>query len=344
VLGELRRGEIAPIYCLYGKERFLLGRVLDALRAAVLEPATKDFNHDVLDAKAGAPAIVAAARTLPMMAKRRLVVVRGADEIKADAAEPLLAYVADPAPETVLVLLCEKVDARQKLFATIKKKGALAAFDPPRDRELYSFIVAEARARGGGIEESAARLLAEIVGPDLGQLAQAVEKLVLYAASGGRGPDELSSAGRGASTPRLISARRISDEDVATCVAETRARSIFDLMNAVGQGDREAALRQVRRMLADRESPIGIVSMLARHFRQLAVTRELTQQRAGKGEIASALGLNPYFVDGLVAQARRYNPRALARALERICEADAALKSSRLDDGILLERLIGGLT
>ena len=322
VLGELRRGEIAPIYCLYGKERFLLGRVLDALRAAVLEPATKDFNHDVLDAKAGAPAIVAAARTLPMMAKRRLVVVRGADELKADAVEPLLAYVADAAPETVLVLLCEKVDARQKLFAALKKKGALAAFDPPRDRELYSFIVAEARSRGGGIEESAARLLAEIVGPDLGQLAQAVEKLVLYAGK----------------------ARRISDEDVATCVAETRARSIFDLMNAVGQGDREAALRQVRRMLADRESPIGIVSMLARHFRQLAVTRELTQQRAGKGEIASALGLNPYFVDGLVAQARRYNPRALARALERICEADAALKSSRLDDGILLERLIGGLT
>ena len=56
-----------------------------------------------------------------------------------------------------------------------------------------------------------------------------------------------------------------------------------------------------------------------------------------------ALGLNPYFVDGLVAQARRYSPRALARALENICEADAALKSSRLDDGILLERLIGGL-
>jgi DNA polymerase III subunit delta len=179
VLGELRRGEIAPVYCLYGKERFLLGRALDALRAAVLEPATRDFNHDVLDAKAGAAAIVAAARTLPMMAKRRLVVVRGADEIKADATEPLLAYVADPAPETVLVLLCEKVDARQKLFAALKKKGALCAFDPPRDRELYSFIVAEARSRGGGIEESAARLLAEIVGPDLGQLAQAVEKLVL---------------------------------------------------------------------------------------------------------------------------------------------------------------------
>ena len=321
LLGELRRGEIEPIYCLYGKERFLLGRALDALRAAVLEPATKDFNHDVIDAKTGAAAIVAAARTLPMMAKRRLVVVRGVDELKADATEPLLSYIADPAPETVLVLLADKVDARQKLFATLKKKGALVAFDPPRDRELYSFIVAEARSRGGGIEESAARLLAEIVGPDLGQLAQAVEKLVLYAGK----------------------TRRISDEDVATCVAETRARSIFDLMNAVGQGDREAALRQVRRMLADRESPIGIVSMLARHFRQLAVTRELSSQRAGKGEIASALGLNPYFVDGLVAQARRYSPRTLARALERICEADAALKSSRLDDGILLERLIGGL-
>ena len=82
----------------------------------------------------------------------------------------------------------------------------------------------------------------------------------------------------------------------------------------------------------------------AQQHRAYGQRQAVAQRHAGKGEIASALGLNPYFVDGLVTQSRRYTPRTLARALERICEADAALKSSRLDDGILLERLIGGLS
>src|SRR5690349_3078854 len=113
--GELARGEIDPVYCLYGRERFLLGRALDAIRAAVLEPATRDFNYDLLDApKAGVAGIVAAARTLPMMGRRRLVVVRGIDELREGAGlEELTAYVAAPAPETVLVLLAgERIDAR----------------------------------------------------------------------------------------------------------------------------------------------------------------------------------------------------------------------------------------
>src|SRR5262245_40978341 len=150
--GEIARGEIDPIYCLYGKERFLLGRALEALRTAVLEPATRDFNYDALDAqKAGVPGIVAAARTLPMMGRRRLVVVRGIDELRESAGiDDLVAYIAAPAPETVLVLLAgERIDARTKLFAALKRRGALVPFEPPRERELYSFILAETRARGG---------------------------------------------------------------------------------------------------------------------------------------------------------------------------------------------------
>ena len=323
LLGELERGQIEPLYCLYGRERFLLGRALEALRAAVLEPQARDFNHDVLDARtSSASAILVAARTLPMMARRRLVTVRGIDEMRAEALEELLPYLAQPAPETVLVLVAgDKVDARLKFFAALKKRGALCAFDPPRDRELYGLVRAEARARGGSIEEPAARLLAEIVGPDLGALAQALEKLVLYVGSGGR----------------------ISEDDVATCVAETRARSIFDLCRAVGHGEKARALRLLRRMLEDRESPLGLLAMLTRHFRQVALARELGERRASKADIASTLGINPYFVDGLLAQARRFSPPALARAFDQLYQADRALKSSKLDDGIILEQLVSAL-
>jgi DNA polymerase-3 subunit delta len=320
---ELRRGELAPVYWLHGKERYLLMRALEALRAAAVEPATRAFNEQVVDARAaGAAVIVAAARTLPMMARRRLVIVRGIDDLRAEGQEQLVSYVAEPSPETVLVLVSDRdrVDLRGKLAQAVKRRGGLIGFEPLRDRELPGFVQAEVRARAAAIERPAAQLLCDLVGADLGALAQAVEKLTLY-----------------------VGARPISEDDVAACIAHTRAGSVFELVDAVGRGDRERALRLWRKMAEDREEPLRVLGMLARHFRQLWQTRELTRERAGKSEIASAIGLNPYFVEGMVEQARRFSPAALARAFEALYQADRGLKSTRMPDELLLERLVARL-
>jgi DNA polymerase-3 subunit delta len=138
-------------------------------------------------------------------------------------------------------------------------------------------------------------------------------------------------------------AKRITEDDVAACVAHTRARSIFDLANAVGQGDRQTALRIARQMLADRESPLRLCAMLARHIRQLATARELDEKRMGEVEIASELGIPPFFVQETLRQARRWTPRALRAAFELLYEADKSLKSSRLPDELVVEQLVARL-
>src|SRR5262249_34455361 len=150
-----------------------------------------------------------------------------------------------------------------RFFAALRERGALIAFEPPRQRDLPGFIGQEARARGARMREPAARLLAELIGPDLGALAQAVERLALYA-----GPD-----------------RPIEEDDVAACVVDTRVRSVFDLLSAVAQGQTEQALRLTRRMIDERESPLGVVAMLARQFRQLTLVRELGARRASKADM-----------------------------------------------------------
>src|SRR5258706_15796878 len=98
---ELREGEPGPLYLLYGKERFLVDRAVDLLRQRVLDPRTRDFNYELFHGKDGrAAAIVQAARTLPMMARRRLVLVRDLDEMKADEMAQLVPYVSAPCRET----------------------------------------------------------------------------------------------------------------------------------------------------------------------------------------------------------------------------------------------------
>ncbi|MGZ3440460.1 MAG: DNA polymerase III subunit delta [Polyangia bacterium] len=322
-LAPLREGEPGPLYFLYGRERYLLDRAVDLLRARVLDPRTRDFNYELFYGKeAGASRIAQAARTLPMMAKRRLILVRDADEMKADELGGLVSYVSDPAPESCVVFVGEKADQRLKFFTAFKKHGVLVKLDPLYERQLPDFVRGEARARGVAIAPDAVTLIVDEIGAELGQLADAVERLAIFVGE----------------------KKQITAEDVDQVVATTRQRSVFDLANAVGAGDRAQALRVLSSMLGARESGVRIVAMLTRHLRQLWITSELLQKTRDKFEIAQALGIPPFFADDIIRQARSIDGARAKRMHAALFTADKNLKSSRLDDARILEALILDLT
>jgi DNA polymerase III subunit delta len=97
-------------------------------------------------------------------------------------------------------------------------------------------------------------------------------------------------------------------------------------------------------MLGARESGVRIVAMLARHLRQLWITSELLERTRDKFEIASALGIPPFFADDIIRQARTLDGERAKRMHAALFEADKKLKSSRLEDARLLEALILDLT
>src|SRR5437879_5357560 len=94
------------VYVIDGEERLLVDEALRLLKSKVLAARAADFNLDVFNGReAGITKILIAARTLPCFAENRLVIVKEADKIAADEQDALLAYLADPSPSTVLVLL-----------------------------------------------------------------------------------------------------------------------------------------------------------------------------------------------------------------------------------------------
>jgi DNA polymerase-3 subunit delta len=322
-LAQLREGEPGPLYFIHGKERYLIDRAVDLLRARVLDPRTRDFNYELFYGKeAGAARIVQAARSLPMMAKRRLVLVRDADEMKADELAGLISYVSAPAPETCLVFVGEKIDSRLKFFTAFKKSGELIKLDPLYERQLPDFVRGEARARGVKIDSDAVQLIVDEIGAELGQLADAVERLAMFVGE----------------------KKQIVAADVVAVVATTRQHSVFELANAVGEGSRERALVVLGSMLGARESGVRIVAMLARHLRQLWVAHEWMKNGGAKAQLAQVLGIPPFFVDGIVDQARRFDRPRLNKMHAALFEADKLLKSSRLDDARTLELLVLELT
>jgi DNA polymerase-3 subunit delta len=301
LLADLAAGRFDPVYVLHTEHPILIERVLGAIRDAAVPPATRGFNLDVVEGKPTGARIVALAQTLPMMAQRRMVYVRDLSAMAADEAEPLLGYLAKPNPSTVLVAVASKLDKRIKLYAQLARKGYLHVLEAPR--QLAPWLRAEAKQHGVQLEPGAVTRLLEAVGDDLSRLALGVEQLGLYAGK-----------------------RPVTSDDVDELIADTRERTVFELTDAIGAADLPRALGAVAALCDQRESAVGVVVMLARHIRQLAQVYALRDTGVARPGWAPALGVPPFVVDKLIAQARSYSPPALAAATRRLANADRALK------------------
>ena len=303
LLADIQAGRLDPIYVLHSEHPILIERMVSAIRDVAVPPAARGFNYDVVEGKPSGSRIVALAQTLPMMAQRRMVFVRDLTLLPADDAESLLAYLGKPNPSTVIVALVSKVDKRQKLYAQLSKKGFLHVLEAPRQGALAPWVRAEAHDRGVRIDAAAVSRLVDTVGVDLSRLALALEQLQLYAGD-----------------------RPVSSDDVDDLIADTRERSVFELTDAIGAADRPRALAAVSALCDQRESAVGVVVMLARHIRQLSMLHHLRSANVPRPQWASAIGVPPFVVDKLAAQARAYTPGALAVATQRLATVDRALK------------------
>ncbi|HEX4420945.1 MAG TPA: DNA polymerase III subunit delta [Kofleriaceae bacterium] len=301
LLAELTAGRLEPMYVLHSEHPILIERVLTAIRDVVVPPAARGFNYDIVEGKPSGVRIVALAQTLPMMAQRRLIYVRDLSAMPADDAEALLGYLAKPNPSTVIACVVTKLDKRIKLYAQLSRKGYLHVLEAPR--QLAPWVRGEAKQQGVQLEPAAITRLIDAVGNDLSRLALTIEQLGLY-------------AGR----------RAVTTADVDELVADTRERTVFELTDAIGAADRGRALAAVGALCDQRESAVGVVVMLARHVRQMSQVFVLRDTGAPRPSWGSTLGVPPFVVDKLIAQARAYSPAALAVATQKLANADRALK------------------
>jgi DNA polymerase-3 subunit delta len=316
----LAAGKIAPLYYIYGEESYLVERAVKRLLAKTVDPSFQDFNLTTLYANEckNGEQIVETAQTLPMFADRRVVLVKRCSELSQGALDLLQSYIQDPSPTTCLIFQGEKIDKRKKFFLDFQKKGELLEFKRPYENQLGAFIREEAATHGKKIEPAAVELIIYLVGNNLQDISAQMEKLATFATS----------------RPALTLS------DVQTIVADTRSVSVFDLANAVGARELGKAIRLLRAMLRDGEAPLMILGMLTRHFRQLWQVSELLQKRASEGEIASAVGINPYFLKGVMEQARKFRIPEYKPIFELFFNTDLALKSSGGKPASIMEMLM----
>ncbi len=315
----VRTHQLPPVVYLFGAETFLRDQALSAIRGSYVDPGTVDFNLDIVEGgNIAAAALIDMANALPTFATWRLVIVRDAHKLAASDLEALSSYLKNPSPSTLLVFVGDKIDRRKKFFHDFKKHGALVEFKELYENQIPSFVRDRAAEAGIRMTESAMALFCRRVGTGLHEIHGEIVKLATY-----------------------LGERELADEaDIEAIVSESRSENVFKLTDALGEGRSRDALQMLRRLLEDGEAPLMIVAMLTRYYRQVWSACELRRQNLGKAEMARRIGINPYFLDGLLAQSRNSSPAGCRTAFETLLETDLALKSSGAHPTALMDRLL----
>lgn len=181
VMRQLKSGVYLPVYLLMGDEAYFIDKIADYIADNVLQPDERFFNQDVVfGSDVTVSNVVELAKGYPVMpATRRVVIVKEAQALRQiDALEQ---YLTKPAPNTILVL-CYKngtIDKRKKVVAAAAAHGVVLECKKKREYELPPFIESYLKAQHVAIDQKAAMMIAEHIGPDMHRLVSELDKVTI---------------------------------------------------------------------------------------------------------------------------------------------------------------------
>jgi DNA polymerase III subunit delta len=316
---ELRNGRFRPVYLILGPEQYLCRRAINLLKSQAINADSAVFDYsEFVAGEASVDEMIEAASTFPMISKRRLVLVTEADRLTDSEQDSLLEAIIRISPRSTLVLSAENLDHRKRFYKTLREESCVAEFPKLKGPALGQWADAFFKKQGHTISASALRKIVDLAGANLQSLAMELEKLILYAGS----------------------AKNIPDSAVDDLVRGSRQQSIFDLTDAIGRRDRGSALRSLANLLNMGEHPFVVITMMARHCRQVMIAQEYLLRGKPTREITAAAQIPPFLLDQFLRQARTADSDSIRRMFIRLADIDRRLKSSSVDGRLLLENLI----
>lgn len=323
ILKDLKAKKYAPVYFLMGDEPYFIDMVSDYILKNVLEESEKAFNQTVLYGKdVDAASIVTAAKRFPMMAKYQVIAVKEAQHIR--NIEDLIYYVDSPLDSTILVVnyKYKKLDKRKKLYKAVKEKGVLFESKKLYDNQVPDWISKYLKTKGRDIQPPAAILLTEFLGNELGKIVMELEKLNITLP-----PQE-----------KLITADHIEAN-----IGISKDFNNLELQKALVRRDAAKAYRIIDHFGRNQKSnPIVLtITSLYFFFSKVLIYYFLTDK--SKMAVASALKVNPYFVQDYQHAARVFPPKKAFQVISLLREYDMKSKgigNVSASPGELLKELV----
>ena len=324
IVSEINNGNPKPIYFLMGEEPYYIDKISDFIEDNVLDESEKGFNQMVLYGRdVNIDDIVSNAKRYPMMAERQVVIVKEAQDLSRTI-EKLVQYAENPQPTTVLVLnyKYKKLDKRKALYKALNKSGNVV-FESKKlyENQVPDWIRRVLKGQGYDISPKAAQMLVEFLGTDLSKVNNELNKLKIVLPEG----------------------THITPEHIEENIGISKDFNNFELRKAVGEKDVLKAHRIAKYFAENpKDNPMVVtIALLYNFFSQLLHLHGMSDKNPRN--VASALKVNPYFVNEYITAARNYPMKQVSYIIGLLREFDVKGKgvgANAVPQGDLLKELL----
>jgi len=322
---------------LYGQDDYSLVRSLEEIIKEIGDQAALEMNTTNLEGQQlTADELRNVCGTVPFMAEKRLIIVRGllgrfeprnrprrqqrnrSEADQPDRHKPFSACLGILPDSTILVLTDDRITNRNPLFKELAGKATVKTFPLLKEPKLREWVQKQVTVEGSKISPRAANLLVRLVGSNLWILASEVEKLVSY-----------------------TSGRIIEEEDINKVVGYAQQATVFNMVDAILESKTEQAEQALQQLLQRGATPTYLLSMLLRQVRMIVRAKELKIQKHTNSDIQAKLGLTAEFaLRKILEQATRYNLPRLRQVYHYLLETDLSIKTGKSEAELALTVLV----
>lgn len=315
LISELQTDTIRPIYFLFGEDHFSIDNAIKAIVKKNEAFLTSDFDRETIavDKKANLSDLLDLAYTFPFGSEKKIVIVKNFENY--NNKKQLVDYVKDVSETTILVIASygNISNLRSEPYKSLQNNGFIFEARELKGAELENWIKKRAKQLSFEIDNDNVKTLIEIVGEDKSLLEMQLQKFKSF----------------------LGENIKIMTEDIKKLSSATKEYSIFDLLNAIGQGNRTNSLKVTNNLLDHGKDLVFIITMLTKYFSTISQSLELQQRRLSDIDASKAIGVSKYYYINCKKASYFNNEQRLLRATKALYSTDLRLKTSAIDQKTL---------
>ncbi|MEO5946455.1 MAG: DNA polymerase III subunit delta [Chitinophagaceae bacterium] len=322
IINEWKKKSFKPVYWFEGEEEFFIDKAIEYAEHHILSESESSFNLSIFYGKdANWPDIINACKRYPMFAERQVVLLKEAQQMR--DVEKLESYIDNPLSSTVFVVSYKdkKLDARKKFTKLVKEKGVLVSTKKMYDKELPQWTQELLQTKGLTISPKGLALLVDHIGNDLTRIENEIDKLSV----------------------NLGKRTNITEDDIEKYIGVSKEFNVFELQAALGAKDLSRSIRIIQYFEANpKAAPIQLVlpSLYSFFSKVFMIFGAGTQDERA---IATAIGVNPFFMKDYMQAARLYTYPGVEKALLLLHNYNlksVGVGSTGTEDGSLLKEMV----
>ncbi|MGN1319239.1 MAG: DNA polymerase III subunit delta [Lachnospirales bacterium] len=314
---DIKSGEFQRVYLFCGEEKYLLLEYENKLRNAVMPKEAELMNLVKFDGVDDVEKVASAVETLPFFSPYRLVLIKDSGLFKTgkkEMTDKMCEVIKNIPSSCVVVFTNEEVDKRNSLYKAVKKYGYVCEIKTLKDSELIKWVEVNSL---GKIKGSTAAYFVQNVGNQIEALKAEMDKAISYSGD-----------------------KAVTKEVIDNICTKSLESGMFDMMDSIGLKKADKALDIYNNMLFMKQSPVAVLTMIARQFKLILQCKYLLKKGYTKSQIALELSLRDFMVEKYINQSKNFSVTTLMEAVKDCAELDVRFKQGLISDVLGVEMII----